>query len=223
MSNEIITSSTTFTTVFLTQASATKYHARVSRYFDFSIIDHENTNVASPIFTCVLTKGVGKYYYQWRHYATNWKKWNEVNSMHYIASGADLAISNAKWLMFEASERATYTLEFENAPQYSFTESQMFRTIERNLAGDILSEFWTTKGKITLNFGETNSISATEKNQLMRYYAMSSNDIYLACAPATGTTYYRNIWKVYFVEEPQIQPLDGNEERFIVSLVLEER
>ena len=223
MSNEIIKINNTTVLTFLTVASATKYHCAVSRYYDFSIVDHENSAVVSPIYTCVLTQGVNKYYYRWRHYATTWQKWNEVNSFHRISGGADLTITDDKWVMFEASERATYTLQFTSAPQYNYTESQLFRTAERNLAGDILSEFWATKAKINLSFGENNTLSVTEKNQLMRYYSMSSNDIYLACAPSNGTGYYRNIWKVFFMEEPAIEPLDGNEERYMVELVLEER
>lgn len=208
---------------FLTVPTATKYHCRVSRYYDFSIVDHQNSTVVSPIYTCVLSQGVNKYYYQWRSFIAAWQKWDEVNSFHKITDGSDLSITDTKWLMFEASERATYILQFTSAPQYSYIESQLYRTMERNLAGDILSEFWATKGKITLDFGENNTLSITEKNQVMRYFGMSSNDIYLACAPTNGTGYYRNIWKVFFVEEPMIQPLDGNEERFMMNLVLEER
>jgi hypothetical protein len=223
MANEIIKVNNTTVISCLTVPSATKYHFRISRYYDFSVIDAQNSAPVSPIYTAVLTTGVDKYYYQYRPYISSWQKWAEVNSFHRVTGGADLTITDAKWLMFEASERATYTLQFTSAPQYTWTESQLFRTAERNLAGDLLSEFWTTKAKIKLTFGENNTLSVTEKNQLMRYYSMSSNDIYLACAPATGSTYYRNIWKVYFTEEPAIQPLDGNEERFIVSVVLEER
>ncbi len=204
-------------------AGATLYHCRVSRYYDFSIVDHENNTLTVPVYTCILSQGVNKYYYQWKHYLAAWQNWNEVQSFHRVTGGADLTITNDKWMMFEASERANFTLQFTSAPQYAYTEGQLFRTMERNLAGDILSEFWTTKGKINLSFGEDNTLSATEKNQLMRYYSMSSNDIYLACAPAIGGSYYRNIWKVFFVEEPKIEPLNGNEERFIVSVVLEER
>lgn len=223
MSNEIIKTSNTCAFSFSAVAGSTKYHYRISRFYDFSIIDHQNTNINTTVYTTVLSQGNNKYYHQMRHYATTWQKWNEVQSLQRITSGNDLAISDGKWLMFEATERATYILQFEKAPQYNYTESQLFRTIERNLAGDILSEFWVTKGKINLEFGENNTLSVTEKNQVMRYYAMSSNDIYLACAPATGTGYYRNIWKVYFVEEPIIQPLDGNEERFMMNIILEER
>jgi hypothetical protein len=138
---------------------------------------------------------------------------------------SDLTIADGKWMMFEVIEMATYTLIFSNAPNYSITEAQLYRTIERNLAGEILSEFRTTKGKIHMDFGQTNSLSASEKNQVLRYYGMNNLDIYLACAPisADGVNYYRNIWKVFFVNEPACTPLDGNETRFVMTLELEER
>ena len=223
MSNEILKVGNTCAFSWLTTASATKYHFRISRYFDFSIVDHENTNIATTVYTAVLTKGNSKYYYQWRHYAMTWQKWNEVQAFEKITGGADLTITNGKWLMFESSERATYTLQFENAPHYTYSESQIYRTQERNLAGDILSEFWTTKGKINVEFGENNTISATEKTQIIRYFGMNSGDVYLACAPFNGTGYYRKLWKVWFTEEPIVRPLDGREDRFLMSLVLEER
>lgn len=222
MSNEIIKVNDTFTANWADVTSATKYHCRVSRYYDFSIVDHENNNIASSIYTCTLTQGVNKYYWQHRAYVGAWQKWNEVQSFHRVSGGADLSVTNDKWMMFEASERATYTLEFTSAPNYSYTESQLYRTAERNLAGDILTEFWTTKGKITLDFGTDNYISVTEKNQVMRYYSMSINDIYLACAPYNGSENYRKIWRVHFTEEPEVKPLAGNEEHFVMTLILEE-
>jgi len=223
MVNEIIKINNTTALSGLTVAGATKYHMRVSRYYDFSIIDHEDNTLTVPTYTLVLSQGVNKYYYQWKHYATTWQNWHEAQSFHRVTGGADLAITDAKWIMFEASERADFVLQFISAPQYTYTESQMYRTAERNLAGDILSEYWTTKGKIQLDFGFSNTMSVEEKNQVMRYYGMNSKDVYLACAPSSGAGYYHKIWKIHFIEAPQIQVLDGNEERLIVSLILEER
>ena len=54
---------------------------------------------------------------------------------------------------------------------------------------------------------------------------MSSNDIYLACAISMNegdTDYYRKIWRVHFADTPIVQPLEGNETRFIMTLNLEE-
>jgi len=210
-----------FSTASVTDA--TKYHCRVSRYYDFSVITHEDNTLTIPIYSETLTGGSYKYYYQWCAYVGAWQKWQEVQSFERLTGGADLTVTSGKWMMFEASERATYTLVFTSAPQYSYTESQLYRTDGRNLAGDILSEFWTTKGKIRLEFKKNNTISRSEKDQVMRYFGNHCGDVYLACAPSNGEGYYRKLWKVWFTKEPEVEPLDGNEKRFMMVLDLEER
>lgn len=224
MSNEIIKVDNSLNLDWADVNGATKYHCRISKYYDFSVITHEDTNLASSAYAPTLTGGNSKYYWQWRSYIGGvWQKWNEIQSFERVTGGNDLTVSDSKWLMFEIDERGAYTLQFENAPQYSFVESQLFRTKERNLSGDLLSEYYATKGKIHLEWGENNTISVTEKNQIMRYYNMITDDIYLACALYNGTEYYRKLWKIWFEEEPTESPLDGNEERFIMTLDLEEK
>lgn len=224
MANEIITNTVSLTFSWVEATGATKNHCRISRYYDFSTITHEDATLTTGDYQPTLTGGNYKYYWQHKPYVSgSWLDWNEVQSFEKVAAGSQLTVSDGKWLMFEASERATFTLQFTSAPVYTYTESQLYRTMERNLSGDILSEFWATKGKIHLEFGENNTVSRTEKDQVMRYFGMNSNDVYLGCAPFNGADYYRKLWKVYFASEPEVRILSGNEERFILSLELEER
>lgn len=224
MANEIITNTVSLTFSWVEATGTTKNHCRISRYYDFSVITHEDLTLTTGNYQPTLTGGNYKYYWQHRPYVSGaWLKWNEVQSFEKLAAGSQLTVSDGKWLMFESSERATYTLEFTSAPVVTYTESQVYRTSERNLAGEILAEFWTTKGKILLEFGSNNTISKTEKDQVMRYYGENSGDVYLACAPSNGSDYYRKLWKVWFSSEPQVQHLSGNTERFTMTLNLEER
>ncbi len=224
MANEILTNTVSLTFSWVESTGATKNHCRISRYYDFSVIDHESNTLTTGDYTVTLTTGNYKYYWQHCSYVgTAWLPWNEVQSFEKVSSGAQFTITDGKWMMFEASERAARSLIFTSAPNYTYTESQLYRTTDRNLAGNILSEFWTTKGKIVLSFGENNTVSKIEKDQIMRYYGMNNKDVYLACAPYNGQNYYRKLWKIFFVAEPEVQSLPGNEERYIIELELEER
>ena len=222
MANEIITNTVSVSLDWANVTGASKYHCRISRYYDFSIVPHEDNTLTTSDYTVALTSGDYKYYWQWRPYVgAAWLKWTEVQSFEKGTVGT-LTVSDGKWLMFESSEMSDYTLEFTSAPNYSYTENQLYRTQERNLVGDILSEFWTTKGQIRLEFKKNNTISRTEKDQVMRYYGLNSGAVYLACAPYNDTDYYRKLWKVWFAKKPEVEPLPGNEERFMMIIDLEE-
>lgn len=206
---------------------ATKYHLRISRDYDFTTIEVQNTNItvlSTPICTNVISSGSYKYYYQWRSYISTWQPWTQVQSFEKMGSGTELTITNGKWMMFESSERSTYTLSFTSAPDYEYINDQLARTAERNLAGTLLSEFYTTKGKLILDFGENNTLSEAEKRQVERYYSLTSGNIYVACAIYDGSlNYFRHLWKVHFTTAPTIKHLPGNTSRYIMHLELEER
>jgi len=221
VSNEIIKVDNSLVFDWSDVTSATKYHCRVSRDYDFATVDHENNNLATSTYSVTLTTGAAKYYWQWRSYVGAWNKWQEVQSFERVSSGADLTITNGKWMMFAASERASTTLTFTTVPRYRYTEGKK-EYAERNINEDLLSEFYATKASIEL---ELDSISAEEKNEILRYYGMTADDIYLACAPISnnGVDYYRNIWKIYFTSKPEVKPLGGNEARYVMKLNLEEK
>ena len=222
MANEIITNTVSVTFSWVEATGTTKNHCRISRYYDFSVVPHEDNTLTTGNYQVDLTSGNYKYYWQHRPYVGGtWQKWNEVQSFEKGTVGS-LTVTDGKWLMFESSEMSDYTLQFTSAPNYSYTEEQIYRTGERNLVGDILSEFQTTKGSIRLEFKKNNTVSRTEKDQIMRYYGLNSGAMYLGCAPYNGADYYRKLWKIWFSKEPSVTPLDGNEERFMMVIDLEE-
>jgi hypothetical protein len=85
MANEIIKDDTSLSFSWTAVTGATKYHCRISSYYDFDVIAHEDNNLATPAYAPTLTAGKGKYYWQWRSYiGGTWQKWNEIQSFKYV-------------------------------------------------------------------------------------------------------------------------------------------
>ena len=221
MANEIIKNKTLFVANWNDYPSATAYHFRVSMKKDFSVIISEDSILTVSTKTVTLTGGNGKYFWQWRPFVGSWQSWHSVNSLILDTSlPSDISLPSTRWVFYNKTVPSdSYTLD--EFPLYQIQDFHSYAIFSRNLKGDLITEWRTTKGRINLDF-TGNFFQAKQYNEIMRFFNRHTS-FYLACRLKDGDNFVYNIWEVMFTEDPTLTIVSaGRLDLWTGNLVLEE-
>lgn len=117
-----------------------------------------------------------KRYWRWRSSLdglTYFEPWSEVGSYWLdTALSRELELNRNEFALADPDNMQDF-YEFDLFPTYDVVKRNLYRSMERNRLGELLSEFLTVKDFITLNFSDQQFIEAPQMNEILRYY----NDI----------------------------------------------
>ncbi|MBS3927805.1 MAG: hypothetical protein KGZ65_04355 [Sphingomonadales bacterium] len=158
-------------------------------------------------------------------YQGGWGTWSPTWSF-WVDSTAEAAftpsVSNAvgRYSYIDPDE-TTDTYTFACNPKTKADPVQMQKAFERNLSGDLLSEFIATRALIKLDFNET-YIALEQKTEIERF-ANKRKDVYLVVLSYNRQDVVENIYKVAFTKGPTFEPLaHGREDLFVGDVEHEE-
>lgn len=158
-------------------------------------------------------------------YQGGWSTWSPTWSF-WLDSTAEAAftptVSNTigRYSYIDPDE-TTDVYTFAANPMTRADSVQMQRAFERNMVGDLLSEFIATRAKIELDFQET-YIQLEQKTEIERF-ANKRKDVYLVMLTNTRQDVVENIYKVAFKDGPTFEPIaHGREDLFVGNVGHEE-
>ena len=217
MSNETIKNDVAIVLDWEDVASATKYHCQVSKkYLDFRATLEEESDVlatSTMSFNLATPTDGDKFYWRWKSYVDGaWGKWSEVSMFIYDSTlSADLLPANDKWLLINPATVTDY-YEFELAPlRFDLPPEALVRAEERNMAGDLLAEYYGSKHNITLDFSQYEYLGENQRAEVLRFFHLNTS-VYLSCAiPNSKSAGYRHlIYEVVFANNPSQEVVGSN-------------
>lgn len=158
-------------------------------------------------------------------YQSAWSAWSPVWSF-WVDTAAEAAFTptvspQPKWALVDVDETTDY-YEFAANPKMVASDQQLMRAKERNLQGDLLTEYQATRAKLFLDFEGRTYIGYQQKAEIERF-ANKRQAVYLVTLTNNRQDVVENIYKVEFVEEPRFTPIsEGREDFFYGSAELEE-
>ena len=154
----------------------------------------------------------------WSTWSPTWSFW--LDSTAEAAFTPSVTNSIGRYSYIDPDE-TTDTYTFAANPPTKADPVQMQKAFERNLQGDLLSEFIATRAKIALSFDET-YVTLEQKTEIERF-ANKRKDIYLIILSYNRQDVVENIYKVAFTDGPTFAPLaHGREDLFVGKIGHEE-
>lgn len=154
----------------------------------------------------------------WSTWSPTWSFWLDSTAEAAFTPSVSNSIGHYSYV---DPDETTDTYTFAANPKTKVYPVQIRRAFERNLAGDLLSEYTVTRAKIELDFNET-YIELEQKTEIERF-ANKRKDVYLVMLTNTRQDIVENIYKVAFTQDPEFEPLaHGREDLFIGEVIHEE-
>src|SRR3990167_271353 len=147
-------------------------------------------------------------YQAWSAWGQTWSFW--VDTTAEAAFTPTVTNSIGRYTLIDPDD-TTDTYTFAVNPMTDTIPMQIKRAFERNLSGDLLSEYTATRAKITLEFNET-YIQEEQRNELIRF-ANKRKAIYLVVLSYNRSDVVENIYKSEFVEDPSFTPIAHGRDR----------
>lgn len=149
------------------------YRVEVSLYPDFRTTFQAAWVSASEFpFTDNEVSGQ-KRYWRWRPSldgVTYFEPWSEVGSYWLDTALSDELELNRNEFAFANPGNMADAYELDLFPMYVHVRRNLYRSMERNRLGELLSEFLTIKDLITLNFTGSQFLEAPQMNEIVRFY-----------------------------------------------------
>ncbi len=212
--NKVLIHTTAITFDWEDVAGATKYKLQVSKYIDFSSFEL-NTEPVPSTKAHVITGGVGKYYWRWRAFVGSYNEnypWREVSSFIYDDAmfAGFTAIPN--WVMINKNVvTEVEKFQFQVEPlDWEIEEPHLYKVKKRNLKGEILSEYKTTKGMLKFDLSQQAYIGQNQKAEFQRFYNLHTS--FYICRQfedLDNVNKVSRIWEVEFESSLQMEKLGG--------------
>ena len=93
---------------------------------------------------------------------------------------------------------------FRLFPLFQITDENLFRIQERNRLGELLSEFLTIKGQVTLLFDGSQYMEHPQRNEFVRFHNIVRVVFLAVFKDGERERVMSNIWKVEFVDDPSL-------------------
>ncbi len=154
----------------------------------------------------------------WTTWSNTWSFWVDSTAEAAFTPSVTNAIGHYTYI---DPDETTDTYTFAANPMTKVDPVQIQRAFERNLAGDLLSEFVATRANIKLDFNAT-YLTLEQKTEIERF-ANKRKDIYLIILSYNRQDVVENIYKVAFVKGPTFEPIaHGREDLFVGEVEHEE-
>lgn len=226
--NSVFANDTSITLDWADVSGADRYTLQVSETPDFSGTleqDDATLAVSTKAFTDGGTNNT-KRWWRWRYSkdtGTTWSEWSDVGSYWLNTGGAgDVALAAKKWAMFDP-DTVTDIYTLTDYPKHSITDMIINRFKRRNRAGTLLSEYLTTKARISFEFNDNSYMPVVQMRAFKRFNC-EIKTFFLACYRNNGTDNVPNIWKVQ-IEEDGLETMmvsAGREDYYTGTVVFEE-
>lgn len=149
----------------------------------------------------------------------SWLAWSPIWSF-WLDTTAEAAVTPTAWTLVDPDE-TTDTYTFAVAPHYDISEPHVRRGYEHNIQGDLLTEYISTRARLSLDFNEA-YVKHDQAAEILRFYH-KRKAVYLMALTDYQQDTWERVWKVEFAEEPVFRPLaPGREDYFVGSVELEE-
>jgi len=224
--NQAIFNNTAINLSWNAVTNADLYSIQISLYADFSEILVQQNDLVSPSHS-FADEGLNaaKRYWRWK-YSTDsgstWSAWSEVGS-YWLDTDltVDYTPLTGGWAFVSCADATDqYTLSV--APRHLVVERSINRIKERNRAGDLLSEYLTTKAIISLDFPEDGYMGHEQFREIIRFNTEVKTFL-LVSNTDNGTDHVTRVWKVQFTDDPEIGMFTaGREDLLTGTLELEE-
>lgn len=205
---------------------AVSYFLQVSLYPDFRTT-FINTTV--PLSNHSFTDGQPsgqKRYWRWAPTVDGIEflaPWSEVGSYWLdTALSAEMVLQRNEWGLANPADMLDQR-EFDQFPTNIFVKRNLYRYQERNRLGELLSEFLTVKGLITLNFTGQQFIEHTDLDEIERFHNDMRTFFLVAYKDGKQDSPMPHVWLVELLNDPSFSMIAaGNPMYLSGSLTFEE-
>jgi len=201
---------------------ANLYSIQVSVYPDFRVA-LESSNALGTSTHSFTDAGAddAKRYWRWRYSTdsgTTWSAWSEVGS-YWLDIGLTAGYTPAQggWALVDPDD-VTDAYVLEVAPRHTVVESSINRVKIRNRQGELLSEYLTTKGIITLEFPEDGFMHHEQFREFCRFHT-EIKTFFLVANTDNGRDHVTKIWKVQVTEDPALTMFAAGREDLMTGTV----
>lgn len=206
--------------------NALSYFLQISLYADFrNTFVNISAATSEHSFTDTQPSGQKRY---WRYAATidgvtKFEAWSEVGSYWLdTALSRQLELNRNEWALANPDDMLDQR-EFDMFPTSIFVKRNLYRSQERNRLGELLSEFLTTKGLITLNFTGQQFLEITDMSEVERFHNDFRTFFLAAFKDGKQDRPMPHVWKVELAADPSFSILSaGNPNYLTGSLTFEE-
>ena len=152
-------------------------------------------------------------YQSWSVWSPTWSFWVDTTAE---AAFTPTVSPQLKWALLDP-DVSTDTYEFAANPPLVVKDEQVQRSFERNLSGDLLSEYTATRAQIMLDFGST-YIGYQQRAEIERFANMRKA-VYLVILTRNRQDIVENIYKAEFSAPPEFEPIAHGREDFFTGKV----
>ncbi len=221
--NSVISNDTSITLDWADVTGANLYQLEVGLLPDFSgtLLVNDATLVASTkAFTDAGASGY-KRYWRWRSSAnggTTWTEWSTVGSYWLDTTlSADVTLAVGTWQLINPSDLTDAYL-LPDYPVYDVQDQNLYRGKGRNRAGELLTEWLTSKAVVVLHFDQGLYATHEHMRAWKRFHAQVKT-FFLAGYVSDGVNYVPMIWKGILAEDPAFSMLAAGREDFFVGTI----
>jgi hypothetical protein len=232
--NTLLSTSLTPTLTWAAITGATNYRIAIAndQSFAIGVVLIDDATLVAATYTVgggVLVTGQ-KYY--WRFMAKVggvWGTWRPLRSFFVNTAAAASYTPTATGWAFIDPDTSTDFYKFAVAPNYEIDHVHQRRGSAKNIQGDALTEFVSTRDSIVLTFGPSGKnaggsayVFYDQLAEMIRFFHMRKSILLVGVTSYVADNHER-IWKVDFSQQPQITPIaPGREDYFEVVFPLEE-
>lgn len=204
----ILFNTTSIDLVWASVKNANAYQLQVSLFADFrtTILD-VTADESDHQFTDSATNNV-KRYWRWKPSTdggtTFSEPYSEVGS-YWLDTGAaqQISLDRGQWSLTDP-DTTTDQYIFRLFPLFQITDENLFRIQERNRLGELLSEFLTIKGQVTLMFDGSQYMEHPQRNEFVRFHNIVRVVFLAVFKDGERERAMSNIWKAEFVDDPSL-------------------
>jgi len=166
-----------------------------------------------------------KRYWRVRPYdgSTYFEPWGEVASYWLDTTAPEqIVLAYDTWAMADTVDTDDVYV-FDLFPIYQVVPDNLYRTKQRNRLGELLSEYLTTKDRITLSFQGSQFVYHDQLDEFERFNTELRTFYLCAFKQGFGERPFPHIWKVEFTDDPSMTMLGaGRQDIFNGTLIFEE-
>jgi hypothetical protein len=209
-------------------SGATHYQVQVSLYHDFRTIFY-TTIIAGQSFVTFTDAETddAKRFWRWRPSSnaglTYMEPWSEVGS-YWLDTAAveEVTLTRNNWGLVDPDDVIDrYVMSL--FPRYQVTDKNLFRIQERNRLGELLSEFLTIKGVVSLYFDGKQFLEHQQFHEMVRFHNDIRTVFLIAYKDGEHSRPMPHVWKVEFMEDPTFTMMaTGRQDLLTGQLTFEE-
>lgn len=198
--------------------SAVSYFIQVSLYPDFRT-NFVDTSVSLSEYSFTDSQPSGqKRYWRWAPTVNGselFAPWSEVGSYWLdTALSAEVTLQRNEWALANPDDMLDVR-EFDQFPTYVAVKRNLYRYQERNRRGELLSEFLTVKGLITLNFTGQQFLEHSDLDEIERFHNDFRTFFLVAYKDGKQDNPMPHVWLVELSTDPSFSMISAGNQMYL--------